>query len=366
MEYKLNPHSQELLDQFRQDLPVFQKMEQIVVQTIQQIISEQGIPLSGIEHRIKTEKSLAGKLELKGGKYASIGDITDLFGMRIITFYTDDVDKVAAIVKRKFSVDWNESVDKRKLHDLTSFGYNSLHYICRIPETIASDPNMPQLNELRFEIQMRTGLQHVWSAIEHDIGYKGSVKILPEYRRQFGRLAGMLELIDDEFSRLRTAMTDYRRHMQALVASGKLDEVPLNESTFRNYLEMNPLQKLNQRIAASNQAEILPYPLMSFLPILEHFEFKTLGDVQRFIDEDSDAAYQLALSQLAFTDIDIISESIGLQHLCIVRTLKMRHGQDGIQFIFDTLNGHQDENKAMAKVMFKQAAILPFMQKDEK
>ena len=78
MEYKLNPHSQELLDQFRQNLPVFQKMEQIVVQTIQQIISEQGIPLSGIEHRIKTEKSLAGKLELKGGKYASIGDITDL------------------------------------------------------------------------------------------------------------------------------------------------------------------------------------------------------------------------------------------------------------------------------------------------
>lgn len=366
MEYSLNPHSQELLDQFRQNLPVYKKMEQVVVQTIQQIISEQGIPLSGIEHRVKAEKSLAGKLELKGGKYASISDITDLFGMRIITFYTDDVDKVAAIVKRTFSVDWNESVDKRKLHDLTSFGYNSLHYICRIPETLACDPNMPQLNEFRFEIQMRTGLQHVWSTIEHDIGYKGSVKILPEYRRQFGRLAGMLELIDDEFSRLRTAMTDYRRQMQSLVASGKLDEVPLNESTFRSYLEMNPFRKLNERIAASNQAEILPYPLMSFLRVLEHFDLKTLGDVQRFVDEDSDAAYQLALSQLAFTDIDIISESIGLQHLCIVRTLKMGLGQDGIQFIFDTLNGCQAENKAMAKVMFKQAAILPFMQNNEK
>ena len=366
MEYSLNLHSQELLDQFRQNLPVYKKMEQVVVQTIQQIISEQGIPLSGIEHRVKAEKSLAGKLELKGGKYASISDITDLFGMRIITFYTDDVDKVAAIVKRTFSVDWNESVDKRKLHDLTSFGYNSLHYICRIPETLACDPNMPQLNEFRFEIQMRTGLQHVWSTIEHDIGYKGSVKILPEYRRQFGRLAGMLELIDDEFSRLRTAMTDYRRQMQSLVASGKLDEVPLNESTFRSYLEMNPFRKLNERIAASNQAEILPYPLMSFLRVLEHFDLKTLGDVQRFVDEDSDAAYQLALSQLAFTDIDIISESIGLQHLCIVRTLKMGLGQDGIRFVFDTLNGCQAENKAMAKVMFKQAAILPFMQNNEK
>ena len=185
------------------------------------------------------------------------------------------------------------------------------------------------------------------------------------YRRQFSRLAGMLELIDDEFSRLRTTMTDYRRQMQALVASGQLTEVPLNPSTFRNYLDMTPFKKLNQRIAASNQAEILPYPLMSFLPILEHFEMKTLGDVQHFIEENSDAAYQLALSQLAFTDIDIISESIGLQNLCIVETLKRGEGQEGIQLIFDTLNGRQTENKAMAKIMYEQAAILPFMQKSK-
>ncbi len=366
MEYSLNPHSQELLAQFRENLPVYQKIEQVALQVIQRIIKEQGITINSLEHRVKAEKSLAGKLELKGGKYTSISDITDLFGMRIITFYTDDVDKVAAIVKRTFDVDWNESVDKRKAHELTSFGYNSLHYICRLPKNLVDDPDMPLLNELRFEIQMRTALQHVWSTIEHDIGYKGSVKILPEYRRQFSRLAGMLELIDDEFSRLRTTMNDYRRQMQSLVASGKLDEVPLNASTFRHFLEMNPLNKLNQRIAASNQAEILPYPLMSFLPVIEYFDMKTLGDVQHFIDDNSDAAYQLALSQLAFTDIDIISESIGLQNLCIVEMMKRGEGKGGIQLIFDILNGRQDENRAMAKIMFEQAAILPFMQKDEK
>jgi hypothetical protein len=161
-------------------------------------------------------------------------------------------------------------------------------------------------------------------------------------------------------------MNDYRRQMQSLVASGKLDEVPLNASTFRHFLEMNPLNKLNQRIAASNQAEILPYPLMSFLPVIEYFDMKTLGDVQHFIDDNSDAAYQLALSQLAFTDIDIISESIGLQNLCIVEMMKRGEGKGGIQLIFDILNGRQDENRAMAKIMFEQAAILPFMQKDEK
>lgn len=44
-----------------------------------------------------------------------------------MTFFTDDVDKVAAVVKELFRVDWKNSVDKRKRLDLTSFGYNSLH-----------------------------------------------------------------------------------------------------------------------------------------------------------------------------------------------------------------------------------------------
>ena len=362
MEQSLNPHCQELLDQYCKLRPAYERIEQIAMNAIGQILKEQGFTVNSIEHRIKTEKSLRGKLVLKGGKYKSITDITDIFGVRIITFYTTDVDKVAAIAKSIFNVDWNDSVDKRKLHELTSFGYNSLHYICRLPKTLVDDPEMPELNEIPFELQMRTALQHVWSTIEHDIGYKGAVKMPTEYRRQFSRLSGMLELIDDEFSRLRTTMTDYRRRMQSLVTSGQLNEVPLNADTFRSYLDTKPFDKLNQRIAESNQAEIYPYPLMSFLPVLEYFGLETLGDVHSFIETNMESAYQLALSQLAFTDIDILSESIGLQNLCIVHTLKAGNGLEGVQFVFDTINGKQTENEALARLVCEQASALPFMQ----
>ena len=349
---KLNPHGEALLQQYREQVLALEQLSKIVYDQLRQVLHDQSVELSTIEYRVKTEHSLAGKLERKGDKYASLEDITDLVGLRIITFYTDDVDKVAAIVQQLYDVDWTNSIDKRKAHELTSFGYNSLHYICRLKGGSAP-----------FEIQMRTALQHVWSAIEHDIGYKGAVKLPPEYRRQFSRLAGMLELADDEFSRLRTTMTDYRRQVQTLVKSGQLDEVLLSTDSFSSYLQLHPFNRLNQRIAAVNQAEIFPASMLPFLPILEGFGLETLGDLQRFIDSNSEEAYQLAVSQLAITDLDILSETIGLQNLCIAYILKTGGGRVGLKWFYDTIYGVQNSNEMLADMMCEQASALPFVKK---
>lgn len=249
------------------------------------------------------------------------------------------------------SVGWKESVDKRKLHDLDAFGYNSLHYICRL-----------KTGGPRFELQMRTALQHVWSTIEHDVGYKGDVKIPREYMRQFNRLAGMMELMDDEFSRLRTLLTDYRRQTLALVKSGRLDDVPLSRESFRNYLDLKPFDRLNRRIAAVNQAEIYPVSMLSYLAVLESFGLETLGDVQHLIDDNSDDAFQLAVSQLAITDIDLLSSNTALQYLCLVYVLKHGGGRDGLKSLYDLINGESDTNGMLADLMMEQANTLPFMQ----
>ena len=351
----LSPQAEFIVEEYRERKPQMEALAQRVNTMLKTKLKEQGVELNAIECRVKTEQSLIGKLERKGYKYSRLDDITDLVGIRVVTFYTDDVDKVAAIAKNLFDIDWNNSVDKRKQHEMTSFGYNSLHYICHLKE-----------GSMAFELQMRTALQHVWSAIEHDIGYKGIVKLPGEYRRQFSRLAGMLELADDEFSRLRISMTNYRRQIQALVKSGKLSEVPLSTDSFRSFLEHKPFQRLNQRIAAVNQAEIYPASLLAYLPVLLLLKFETLADVQQLIDEHSDDAYQLALVQLAVTDLDILSETVGLQNLCYVYVLKSGLGALGLKAIFDTLNGEQESNAVLADMLYKQAEELPFMLKLKK
>ena len=362
MEYQLDMHVEMLLGQYRERLPVYERMAQLAYEALRRALDAQHVNVTTIEHRVKTEASLAGKLELKGGKYHTLNDVTDIVGMRVVTFYSADVDKVAAIVNELFDVDWSKSVDKRKLHRLDSFGYNSLHYICKLPKSVVNEQDMPLLNELSFEIQMRTALQHVWSTLEHDTGYKVAVKIPYEYLRQFSRLAGMLELVDEEFNRLRNILTDYRRQMLALEASGQLDDVDLNVDTFRRYLDMHPFARLNQRIAAINQAELYPVSLMPFLLVLQKLGLETLGDVNRLIEEYSDDAYRLAALQLGATELDILSDNIGIQNLCYVYVIKRGGGVAGLCQVFDWLNGYDAGNMALAQKLFKQAQTLTFNQ----
>jgi ppGpp synthetase/RelA/SpoT-type nucleotidyltranferase len=360
MNYQLDQHGEMLMEQYRERTAVYERLSHLADETLRNALDAQHVKVTAMEHRIKTESSLAGKLELKGAKYHTLDDVTDIVGMRVVTFYSADVDKVAAIVNEVFQVDWDNSVDKRKLHRLDSFGYNSLHYVCKLPKSVVDDADMPLLNELRFEIQMRTALQHVWSTLDHDTAYKGNVKIPHEYRRQFNRLAGMLELIDEEFSRLRNTLTDYSRQMLALEASGRLDEVYLNVDTFRRYLEAQPFARLNQRIASINQAELYPVPMMPYFRVLQKLGFETLGDINRLIDEHSNDAYKLAVLQLGITDLDILSENIGIQNLCYVYVLKRGGGPAELCEIFDWLNGYDSGNMLLAKQLFEQARTLNF------
>jgi len=365
--YGLDLHCSMILEEYRESVKIFSRMESIIRENLQEQIKVGGIYINALESRIKTERSLAGKLELKGAKYATLSDITDVVGARIITFYNDEVDKISAIVDRLFDVDWKTSVDKRKMHELNSFGYNSLHFICRIPKSLYFDPEMPQINEFRFEVQMRTALQHVWATMYHDTGYKSGVEVPVEYLRNLNRLAGMLELADEQFSTIRTNINDYRRKVQSLVASGKFDEVALNGDSFGSYLKLRPFDKLNKKIAAINQAEIYESSLLPYLSILMDYNFKTLGDVERLIHEDSDDAYQLAIYQIGNTDLDIISSTVAIQNLLVVHILKHKGGEGSLKHMFDDLTGSASEgNRERARHLMEIASQLKFMQESGK
>lgn len=348
-------HSEMILDEYLAKMPVLEKMRSVVMDRLRACLDENRIVVSGLEARIKTRKSLEGKLELKGYKYKTLDDVTDVLGIRIITFYSDEVDVISALVEKLFDIDWENSVDKRKMLEADRFGYMSLHYICRIPESMYQDPSMPQLNRIRFELQMRSTLQHVWANMYHDMGYKSDVEIPVEYHRNMSRLAGMLELVDEQFSHIRREIIDYRRNVQSLVANGNFDEVALNGDTFRSFLEVRPFERLVNKIAAINQAEVYEDDIMPYFHVLLLMGMRTIGDIVRMRDDYEEGAYQLALIQLAGTGLDILAYSVALQNLCIVYILKQGFGVAGLERLFAILYGDSGYNVQRAQRVFEQA-----------
>jgi len=187
------------------------------------------------------------------------------------------------------------------------------------------------------------------------MGYKSEVEIPIEYQRNMSRLAGMLELADEQFSRIRKEINDYRRNVQSLVANGNFDEVMLNGDTFRSYLELKPFNRLVNKIAAINQAEVFEDSLMPYYNVLRLMGMKTIGDLVRMINNCSEGAFQIALLQLAGTGLDIVAYSVALQNLCIVYILQQGFGEAGLQRLFAALYGESDYNVQRAKRIYDQA-----------
>lgn len=345
-------HSEMILNQYKLNIDLFNKIQEIITNELKKIVSDLGMLVNSVESRIKTEKSLRGKLELKGYKYKDIQSITDIVGARIVTFYSDEVDKVAAQIEKRFLVDFNNSIDKRKIYNIDQFGYMSLHYICQIPKEMYFDEKHPEINTTKFEIQLRTTLQHTWASIYHDTGYKNDVEVPNEYLRRMNRLAGLLELADNEFNNIRSSISDYRRKIKSIFKEGNFAEIELNLDSYKEYLTIEPFEKLNRHIAEANNMEIDNVSLIPFLKVFKKLGFSTIMDLQELIKTESEDAYQIAVRQFSGTDLDIMTSFTGPLSLCYSYVVKKGSGVIGIKAILEAIYGVRDNNERFANKIF--------------
>ncbi len=346
-------HSQMILDEFLENQETFQTISRVVKEALQSYVKDYGTIVNSVETRIKTYDSLKGKLERKGYKYNSIKDITDLVGARVVTFYSDEVDKFAARVEKSFTIDWDNSVDKRKIYNIDQFGYMSLHYICQIPKEMYYDEAHPEINEFRFEIQLRSVLQHAWATIHHDTGYKNDIEIPKEYLRNMNRLAGLLELADDLFVTIRASLDDYRRRVKQVVSSGNFKDVELTIDSFNAYIDNGGFLDLNRRIATINNMEIEEVSLRNFLKVFKAFGFTTLKNLDDFVRDNSSDAYEFAVRQFSGTDLDIMSGATGPLLLSVVYILKRDMGEQVIVMLLNSVYGERKSNVNQAKRLMK-------------
>ena len=172
--------------------PLYEAFCASLITRLRPAVMATGIPCE-ISGRVKQVDSLVKKLLLKPEKtYESLGDKV---GVRIITKYLDDI---PALLKAARAVlDCSAADDTTRRLGNERMGYRGYHVDVRLPAT-ENDGSLA----LVAELQIRTLGQHVWSEMAHDTVYKGAERLPEELKRRIYLQAALLEVADQEFSRV--------------------------------------------------------------------------------------------------------------------------------------------------------------------
>ena len=302
------------LKEYDQSYENYKRIETIVAGLLEKTVAESNISIMQITHRIKSRDSVAEKLERKPEKYKTVNMMNDLIGFRIICYFSDQVDEIARLVEKVLTVDREKSSDKRKLISPTAFGYLSLHFICSLPEN-AGYPE--ELLGYTFEIQFRTVLQHAWAEIEHDLGYKTEFGIPVDVRREFSRVAGLLEIADESFENIRSRIGEYEKWVHESIKDDRADKFSLDLVTLKEFVRHSQMMKsFLEEICAFSGATMMEVSPENYLERLAFFNIRTLGDLSAFMELEREHAIMLAQSSLAATELDELATTVGLYYLC--------------------------------------------------
>ncbi len=163
-----------------------------------------------IEHNIRKDKDYQfedGEISL-----ASVANIHDLIGIRVISLFKQDVEKIGAIIKKEFTI--SQVKHKADSLNIDQFGYQSDHYIIDLTDDYFTAQGWEKYRKLFFcEIQVRTLAQHTWAAVSHKLQYKKEPDVPTPVQRSIHRVSALLEIVDLEFERVLLEREDNRKRL---------------------------------------------------------------------------------------------------------------------------------------------------------
>ncbi len=255
-------------------------------------LGQAGIKVHSIVARVKDPASLARKLARPDRDYVNLWDITDLLGLRVITYFEDAVDRVGAVIEAKLPIDLTRSTDKRRRAP-GLFGYRSLHYVIELGAGLPAPA--------RAEIQVRSVLEHAWAEIEHDLGYKAPGAVPLPVRQRLSRLAGLLEIADREFVAIRDELSAYEAALPSQIAA-RTSDVVLDQLALRALVMSRDVELLDLQIAAAHGHQLGPDPffLDYLLKMLLCAGLTTVSEVQEGLQTHAEQIVAMARPYFQF------------------------------------------------------------------
>lgn len=330
----MEPKETLILNEYAALRPSLLVLEDLVYTKINSFITQNDLFVMDISHRTKTISSLKGKLEKKFGKYSSLYDITDLCGFRIICYFADTIDEIINQLKKTFEIDYANSIDKGSVLQATEFGYISVHYICSLKEEDIK--NHPEFKNIRFEVQIRSVLQHAWAEIEHDLGYKSDFGVPRPIRREFSRVASLLEVADNQFIELRKNTIRYEEDIKNMIKNNTADDIPIDRVSLREYIYHNQLFiSYLREISSVHNIEIITIDPENYLTILQSMNIMTIGDFVEFFKRNKESAQKFIVDTINKFELDIGTTNMLLRYLCKAEMIRLNYSPEQIKKILN-------------------------------
>jgi putative GTP pyrophosphokinase len=308
-------YNDNILSEYDKNVSLYETLSRKISALLEGLIRDEGLYVHSIHHRVKERDSLSDKLNKPDTSFKELGDLTDIVGVRVITYYNSDVDRVADIIRKEFTVDTEHSIDKRALLDPDRFGYLSLHYVVSLSKPYAKLKEYRRLLRLKAEIQVRSILQHAWAEIEHDLGYKSKYAIPIQMRRRFSQLSGLLELADYEFDGLRKNLRDYSEE----IASAQDIDILLDKISLAHFIKRSGLVRmLDDEIQSQTGLELVfeDWFAESLVDKLLFVGISELSDLEAGLSHRSEVISKFAIEHLKSRTYSHIHRGVSIYYFC--------------------------------------------------
>ncbi len=199
------PDRQKLLAEYKKNATRYEALMHRLQRRIVGLFEHNGVN-ADVKYRVKTFDSYFEKIMRLRSRHKR-PKLTDLFGLRIICPFLEDLDQVERILVANFEV--KEVEYKGLRHSFREFGYDSIHMLLDVPE-LKSAPSLSFSRNV-LEVQLRTILQDAWAEVEHELIYKANFSLLnAPIKRKLASLNAILTLSDVIFQEIR----DYQKEVQ--------------------------------------------------------------------------------------------------------------------------------------------------------
>lgn len=277
--FDFKAHEQVAVTAYLKVFSFYDDLAGVVRRILEESLKSRGIKVHSVQGRAKDPSSLGRKaaqpsdVDPTKPKYLKpLEEITDLAGVRVITYFPSTLEKIDAILPEEFQI--VERSDKgAELVEEERFGYQSIHYLVKLTSQRARLPEYSPFANSVAELQVRTILQHAWAEIEHDIQYKSTSVIPTEVRRRFMSLAGMLEIADREFQAIQDADERITEQARSQVESGELKRVEITPDALKAFLD--------KKLGPDGRMSEFSYDWTARL--LKRLGFRTLEQVEKCI-----------------------------------------------------------------------------------